>query len=86
MLIAHNLIRLGNLLKSVMEEASTACRQQVLCPKESNNKALQTSQRFRNRVVCGIDRRRFAFMSQKSAHGCGELARGLVVLQTFNAS
>jgi len=47
---------------------------------------LQTSQRCRNRVVCGLDRRRFVFLSQKSAHGCGKLARGLVFLQTPRGS
>jgi hypothetical protein len=85
MLIAHNLVRLGNLLKSVMEEASTACCPQVLCQKKTTI-ALKTGQPFRNRVVCGIDRRRFAYVSHKSTHGCGKLARGLVVLQPFNAS
>ena len=45
--------------------------------------ALQTGQRCRNRAVCGLDRRRFGFLSQKSAHGCGKRARGLVFLQTL---
>ncbi|MFO0016656.1 MAG: hypothetical protein ACK52U_08860, partial [Synechococcaceae cyanobacterium] len=45
--------------------------------------ALQTGQRCRNWAVCGLDRHRFGFLSQKSAHGCGKLARGLVFLQTL---
>ena len=55
------------------------------CAQMSTTNALQTDQRCRNRAVCGLDRRRFGFLSQKSVHGCGKLAHELAFLQTPKA-
>ena len=48
----------------------------------SATKAVQTGQRHLNRAICGLYGRRSVFLSRKSTHACGKLARGLIFLQT----